>query len=155
MANKYKPIEERLWEKVDKSGECWQWTGAVTGPGYLDGKGYGTISYKGRAARVHRVSFEMTNGPIPDGIMVCHKCDNRLCVNPSHLFLGTGQDNLSDMANKGRHHQQVKTHCVNGHEFTPENTYKTKAGGRACRECTISHVKAYKKAKRIQNKLTH
>jgi hypothetical protein len=91
-------IEDRFWEKVDigESDECWNWKGAalVTGYGefYLDRK----------PVRANRLAWELTYGPIPDGLFACHKCDNRLCCNPDHMFIGTPLDNAKDMIDKGR-----------------------------------------------------
>jgi hypothetical protein len=91
--------EARFWAKVDKSagdGGCWPWTGAVNSDGYGNfGKGRGS-------AKAHRVAWEMSVGPIPDGLQVLHHCDNPPCCNPAHLFLGTHTDNMRDMVRKGR-----------------------------------------------------
>lgn len=92
-------IEERFWSYVDKSGKCWIWTGSKHGP---RGIKYGSFYKNGQRFKAHRLSYEMAYGKIPDGMLVCHKCDNGLCVNPEHLFLGTHRDNTHDMWNKGR-----------------------------------------------------
>jgi hypothetical protein len=98
-----KPIAERFWKRVEKTAGCWCWTG-----GRLP-KGYGTFSVprdddssRNRGVYAHRISWELHNGPIPDGMVVMHTCDNPPCVRPDHLTLGTAADNLRDMRQKGR-----------------------------------------------------
>lgn len=93
---------DRFWSKVDMRGpdECWQWKAATC-------HGYGQIRLNGHTRYAHRVSWELANGPIPDGdgyhgTCVCHRCDNPLCVNPTHIFLGSNEDNQADMTRKGR-----------------------------------------------------
>ncbi len=92
--------EQRFWPKVDKTGNkgCWQWTST------LDYTGYGRfhVSPQQRGAMAHRYSYELHYGSIPEGFDCLHKCDNPACVNPDHLFLGTHQDNMTDMVKKGR-----------------------------------------------------
>lgn len=90
------PLEIRFWEKVNKTDNCWNWTGAI------NNKGYGRINIDGKSQLAHRVSFEIANGKIDDKMKVLHSCDNSFCVNPKHLWLGTQKDNLIDMAKKGR-----------------------------------------------------
>ena len=93
---KIRPLSERLWNKVVKSDGCWEWVG-------WSKEGYGRISIGKRVFRfVHRISWELHNGPIPDGLCVLHKCDNTKCVRPDHLFLGTKGDNNRDRHKKGR-----------------------------------------------------
>lgn len=98
------PAEQRFWNYVDASGSCWIWTGSKTDAGYgthwTDDK---------KLVGAHRYSYELHNGPIKDGLFVCHRCDNPPCVNPGHLFLGTAKDNAEDMVRKGRNRNGHKS----------------------------------------------
>lgn len=91
------PLADRFWAKVDISGDCWLWSGAI----YAE-SGYGRLSFQRKALGAHRVAWQLVNGPIPDGMLVCHRCDNPPCVRADHLFLGTQSDNIADMWAKGR-----------------------------------------------------
>lgn len=108
-------IEPRFWAKVERNNpdECWLWLGSKTS------KGYGSVSYDGKIARSHRVSYIMAFGEIADELHVLHRCDNPSCVNPSHLFLGTNADNVADRETKGR--RKPPTGELNGRAVLSED----------------------------------
>ena len=132
--------EDRFWSKVNRDGpipefaphlgQCWVWTRA------LDGKGYGkfTLLVEGvwRFLQAHRVAYELLVGPVPEGLELDHRCRVRNCVRPAHLDPVTHEENQRrGMAG------ELKTHCIHGHEYTLENTYRPpgKPTSRACRTC--------------------
>ena len=106
---RFKTMDERFWEKVDKRGEdeCWKWLGSK------DKKGYGYFWDQIRNSKAHRYSWTIHYGRIQRDKIICHHCDNPSCVNPNHLFLGTHQDNANDREAKGRRKNVVGENSPN------------------------------------------
>jgi hypothetical protein len=128
-------LQERFRAKyIVLPNNCWQWTGAKD---KRKGYGYFGVELPGgwKIKRAHRYAYETLIGPIPDGLVIDHLCRNPSCVNPEHMEPVTSGEN-SRRGDAGGYNAR-KTHCANGHEFTPENTYwrKRNSGGRACRIC--------------------
>lgn len=96
--SKKRPDKERFWERVDQGqpDECWPWSAGKTS------QGYGAMHWKGSKCLAHRISYRIEYGPIPEGKVVMHSCDNPPCVNPNHLSIGTQGDNVRDAQKKGR-----------------------------------------------------
>lgn len=119
--------EARFFAKVDKGGPggCWLWTGTI------NRSGYGTIRIGDHGAFLaHRWSYEHHVGAIPDGLVIDHLCRTRCCVNPEHMEPVTPRENQRRGLLGA-----LKTHCRNGHEYTPENTYTRQDGRTECRTC--------------------
>lgn len=125
---------------VDERTGCWVWLL------YRDPRGYGRLTFRNKQGTMaHRWAWERVNGPIPEGMTVDHLCFNPGCVNPDHLRLLTHSENTRNQR------QALKTHCVNGHEFTPENTYLkpgARNGSRTCRTCQREAVRKYQERTR-------
>ena len=115
-----RPLVERFWAKVQKTDTCWLWTGATAR------HGYGNFFDGNHWVPAHRLAFELTYGPIHEGLDICHRCDNPPCVRPDHLFPGTTRENLQDASRKGR----TATGDRNGSRTHPERFIGRRNGSR-------------------------
>lgn len=131
---------DRFWAKVDQSNGCWLWKAS------LDRKGYGQFRLNGKMRRAHSISYELTVGEVPDGLVLDHLCRNPKCVRPDHLKPKTQRENVL-CGTSFASINYAKTHCIHGHEFTKANTYIRPYGARDCRACILTRVKKYKKGK--------
>ena len=123
-------IAERLMDKVSKeeTNGCWVWTGSC------NQKGYGLISVAGRLTKAHRAAYQCYVGEIPTGLFVCHTCDNRKCINPSHLFVGTHRDNMRDMVKKGRSKFDEKHSMARLKNYQRQEIIELRREGKSARE---------------------
>ena len=129
-----KPLIERFWQYVEKGAECWWWTG------YKDQKGYGVLLVDRHTIKAHRIAYELLVGPIPDGKLICHHCDQPACVNPAHLFAGTNADNMRDMVMKDRRGQKLTRAQVDAIRNDPR-VYRIIASEYGISESYISQLK--------------
>jgi HNH endonuclease len=122
---------ERYWSYVDKSGECWLWTGGRTP------EGYGKFWLNGKTVLAHRAGYALAHGKLPDvKHHLDHLCRIRSCVRPEHIEPVTIRENLMRGPTTFAAINAAKTHCRNGHEYTEANTYRPPDGSRMCRECS-------------------
>lgn len=124
MGRNSTPAIQRFWPRVNKTDSCWLWTGAE------DGRGYGRIRVEGVYRKVHRFAYEALVGPIPEGLVIDHDCNNRMCVNPNHLKPMTDYQNVLRSPN----YSANRTHCPHGHPYSATNTFE-RMGSRHCLTC--------------------
>jgi hypothetical protein len=137
---------ERFWAKVDKTGACWEWTAAK------DSWGYGRFSIDGKLYGAHRVSWELAYGDLPDDMSVLHRCDNRKCVNPGHLFLGTHQENMLDMKLKKRSRSGESAHHAKLGPASVEEIRSLAATGVLQRDLALKFGVSTRQIRRILSK---
>lgn len=143
------PVEARFWRKVRIGDDCWEWAGG------RNRHGYGRFFIQGRGMlRAHRVAWELARGTLPrdtsrssHGTLVCHRCDNRACVRPSHLFLGTNADNTRDMVSKGRDRQPVlhgeRNGCAKLTERAVQDIRSRRKRGESLRQIARTHAVSF------------
>lgn len=136
-------LESIFSRTVIDENDCSIWQGCVQMSGRHRQLPYPSIGHNKKGWRGHRLVYTLVYGEIPIDMHVCHKCDNTLCLNPQHLFVGTRSDNMQDKLSKKRDHNQRKTHCPKGHEYSLENTYNHPDGSRKCHACMKAAAKKY------------
>lgn len=125
-------VPERFWEQVEKTDECWIWTG------HKNRDGYGRFGVGGIQVQAHRWAYEESNGPIPKGLVIDHLCRVPSCVRPDHLEPVTLAENTTRGAD---HRRSERGKCSKGHPYTPENTYYRSTGFRECRQCALDRAR--------------
>lgn len=127
-------LDDRFWSKVDLDTEgCWRWVAC------LNAAGYGLFRHEGRSRLAHRLAWAEVNGEAPAGTVLDHLCRNRYCIRPDHLEAVTRAENNR----RGWRDRTPKPYCVNGHEYTPENTYIQTTGMRQCLTCKRAQSNAW------------
>lgn len=138
-------FKQKFWDRVEKTGDCWNWTARK------DRLGYGQVRQNGKPALAHRVAYIILVGPIPDGLTLDHLCRNRACVNPKHLKPVTHRENVLRGESPSARNA-MKTHCPNGHPLVPGNLVlgSVKRGGRECLTCRRAYQRGWERKARLK-----
>lgn len=132
-------IMARFYSKINKTPSCWLWTGGLI-------KGYGDFYYGKHAIKAHRLSFIISKGNIPDGLVIDHTCRVKNCVNPKHLRAVTAKVNALENSDSASAINIKKTHCIRGHALIGKNIISSeyaRVGRRQCRECYLKRQKDF------------
>jgi len=142
-------LQIKILKRIDLGENgCWIYSRGKTTAGY------GVLYHEEKQQLAHRLSYEAFIGPIPEGMNICHRCDNPPCVNYNHLFAGTQKQNLKDMKEKGRNFFSKRNHCPKGHIFDGENTIIYR-GYRICKTCKYESNRQYHKRRKSNESNNH
>lgn len=126
------PLIDRFIKKISPT-TCWEWVGTIS-------CGYGQILSGGRVEPAHRVAYKLFYGDIPEGLHIDHLCRNRKCVNPLHMEAVTCRENILRGVGPASINSK-KTYCPKGHEYTEENTFRSKDNSRRCKRCDLERMR--------------
>lgn len=151
LADRLKEMEsliERFWSRVERPPfGCWTLKGRASSGGYV------LVSARGAKMLGHRLSYLLAHGAIPEGLSICHRCNNKACVNPDHLYAATNRQNTIDAGRDGLLVRRIRERCPKGHVIEGKNLYRygPQRKYRSCKQCRLAATRAWKKRKKDGN----